>query len=67
MNISTTARLLREEDLKIEKLMFRQKVSDHEIDKEDNLSKIESGKFKDMMSVIGKETMVDMAKAGPEQ
>jgi len=47
--------------------MFRQKVSDHEIDKEDNLSKIESGKFKEMMSVIGKETMVDMAKAGPEQ
>ena len=41
-------------------------MSNKEIDLAKELAEIESSKFEKMMEAMGPETMVEMAKAGPE-
>ena len=47
-------------------LDYQQKLNDLEVEKVDRLSKIEAEKFESTMDAIGPETILAMAKAGPE-
>ena len=47
-------------------MAYQREMDELEITKARELSRIETGKFKQVVDAIGKETIVSMARAGPE-
>ena len=64
--IESETQLALEKEKNSSDISYQREIDELEIKKAQELAKIETNKFKQVVSSIGKETIISMAKAGPE-